>query len=532
MKDAVKVNLLSRRDFLQMSALTLGALVFRWLHNLTRLSLAMDQEFFAGANYPWIAYGHDFGKNAWGHDGTVTCGWTYQTYTDSQGFTDTRRCTGIARSGSGSLCITADLVGQHPNQARGEVYLDLNNHAPLEVSVPVNLTNVAAHCWLRLPPGSAGYPSARNGVQLFFKSEGWYSFYSPWMNIQPEWEDHWVEFTANPSGPAGYQDPQFDPMKVIAMGVKVAINDASTATLHGLIYLDDCVLDTTPPLAFDFEQLEVERDLITLKCSASVVRVFVFADGRASPEFSSSGEVTGFDEYFLQDFDALLETAMQQNLQVIPVLLDFSWCNVVEYVNGVQLGGHSDVIRDAAKRQSFLDNALKLLVQRYAANSQVLAWEVINEPEWVMQGIPGNSPIGDPVTIQQMQDFVKACTDVVHLYSSHQVTVGSARRKWLQYWKGLGLDFYQFHWYDHFAAEEPFPWPPYSELGLDKPCIIGEVPTANTAYSVKEYLDAARTGGYHGLLIWSYRARDTSSSFSNARPYLESRCVFLPRVSR
>ena len=45
--------------------------------------------------------------------------------------------------------------------------------------------------------------------------------------------------------------------------------------------------------------------------------------------------------------------------------------------------------------------------------------------------------VGDPVTTQQMEDFVKACSDVVHLYSSHQVTVGSARRKWVHYWQDM-----------------------------------------------------------------------------------------------
>jgi hypothetical protein len=539
MKSIVKTNLLSRRSFLRLSAFTLSAYALSPLRDVARVIATTEQQFLTGANYPWIAYGHDFGKNEWGHDGIITSGWTYQTYFNSQGFIDARRCTGKAHTGNYSLCISADLIGQHPNKAQGEVYLDLNNHSPLGVSVPVNMNNVTAHCWLYLPSGSAGPSNARNGVQLFFKSkeansDTWYSFYSPWQNIQPSWEQQWVEFTANPSGPAGYKDPQFDPTKVIAIGVKVAINSSSNATLTGTIYLDDFKLDTNPPIILDFEKLEAEIDFDSLKCSSGTIRVFIFADGRAAPEFTSTGEIsnTGFDEYFFQDFDALLEIAVQRNLLLMPVLLDFWWCDSPEIVNGVQLGGHSDIIRDASKRQTFLDNALKPLIQRYASNPQILAWDVINEPEWAMQEVEKDFQIGDPVTIQQMQEFVRACVDVVHVYSSHKVTVGSARRKWLDYWKGLGLDLYQFHWYENFVADEVFPWLPYSELGLDKPCVIGEVPTANTPRLVTEYLDAARNGGYHGLLVWSYRAGDSFSDFLTARRYLESRCVYLPLVSR
>jgi hypothetical protein len=530
---------LSRRSFLRLGALTLGTYALSSLRHTAPIMAAAEQQFLTGANYPWIAYGHDFGKNAWGHGGIITSGWTCQTYPDSQGFIDTRRCTEKAHTGNASLCITADLAGGHPNRSQGEVYLDLNNHAPIGVPVPVNMSNVTAHCWLWLPSGSAGPSNARNGIQLFFKSEeagsdAWYSFYSPWQNIEPSWEERWVRFTANPSGPAGYVDPRFDPTKIIAIGVKVAIDSSSNATLAGTIYLDDFELSTNSPILFDFEVLEAETDFDALKCSCAALRVFVLADGRAAPEFTPTGQVStpGFDEYFFQDFDALLEIARRRNLLLMPVLLDFGWCDSPRQVSGAQLGGHSDIIRDASKRQTFLEEALKPLIRRYAGNSQILAWDVINEPEWAIADIPQAVQVGDPVTLQQMRDFVAACADVIHTYSSQQVTVGSARRRWLQYWVGLGLDLYQFHWYDHFAAEEPFPWPPYAELGLDKPCIIGEVPTANTAYSVEDYLDAARAGGYHGLLAWSYRAEDEYSDFSRARLYLDSRCSYLPLTSR
>lgn len=524
-------SFMTRRDFLRTSALTLSLSALPSFRDLPRVDAATGLGFLAGVNYPWIAYGHDFGENGWGHDGLITNGWTFQTSAGSQGFTDTRRSTEQAHNGVASLRITADLVGQDPSKSRGEVYVDLRTHRPPGVAVPLNLASVPVTCWVHLPLGSAGWLSAPNGVQLFFKSDGWWSWYSSWQNIQPAWEGNWVRLRVNLSAPPAFADPQFNPTKVIALGLKVAINQLSTATLQGPIYLDDYVLATKPSITFDFEQLEVERDFSTVaqaigKCFTRVVRVFVFTDGRATPDFGPTGEVAGIDEYVFQDFDALLAAATKYSLLVIPALVDFSWCDSATFEGGVQLGGHSDIIRDPVKRQTFLDRALTPLIQRYCGHPQILAWEVINEPEWAMVGVPATPLVGDPVTIAEMQDFVRACAATIHTSCAFsQVTVGSARRKWLVYWQGQGLDLYQFHWYDHFAAEEPFPWPPYAELGLDKPCFIGEVPTASTQHSTTDYLQAACAGGYQGLLVWSYRGSDQFSNFSAASQPLKNWCA-------
>ncbi|HEX8119268.1 MAG TPA: hypothetical protein VF521_18465, partial [Pyrinomonadaceae bacterium] len=457
------------------------------------------EQFVVGVNYPWAGYGHDFGSNAWGHDGFNTGGWTYQTFQDSRGFTDARYSQAQAHGGAGSLAVAVDLLGGDPGRAKGEVYVDLKSHAPRGVSSPLDLRNVTARCRVFLPPGSAGSPQAPNGVQLIFKSEGFFSLYSPFRNIKPEWEGRWVEFTANASGPAGFVDAQYDPTRVIEVGLKLSINDGSAAALKGTLFLDDFTLETSPPLAFDFERLEVEQDFAAIRasvgdCAARAVRVFVFADGRAAPEFAADGSVTGFDGHFFEDFDAMLAAAARHDLMLIPVLLDFTWLKSPQLISGVQVGGRSNVIRDAAKRQTFLDHAVKPLVERYRDDAHIYAWEVINEPEWAMREVPKDFQVEDPVTVAEMQEFVRLCAQTIHANASRKVTVGSARRAWLSFWKGLGLDLYQFHWYDHFEQFQPpdaFPWGPSAELGLDKPVLVGEVPTSATRRSTNEFVNAA-----------------------------------------
>ncbi|MFC2055566.1 cellulase family glycosylhydrolase, partial [Chloroflexota bacterium] len=256
----------------------------------------------------------------------------------------------------------------------------------------------------------------------------------------------------------------------------------------------------------------VDQDFAMLKSKgAHVIRVFVFADGRASPEFDSQGNITGFDRFFFDDFDTILSLASLHDLYVIPVLLDFYWLDYPRRVGGVQLGGHADAITNTSKRQTFLDNALRPLLERYGNEYRIVAWEVINEPEWTSKGIPGGGTVGPTVTIAEMQAFVQDVINYTHRYASQPITIGSAKGQWLTYWLGLGLDFYQFHYYDSNELAPPFV--PYSDLGLDKPAILGEFPTGSTAITVTHYLSATWENGYAGALAWSLNGDDRFSNF-------------------
>lgn len=247
-----------------------------------------------------------------------------------------------------------------------------------------------------------------------------------------------------------------------------------------------------------------------------VVRLFLFADGRASPEFDEQGAVTGFDNHFYDDLDTALSLACKHDLRLIIVLLDYLWLDNPQSVNGVQLGGHADVITDPVKRQSFFDNALKPLFQRYGNDRRIIAWEVMNEPEWTMSGVPGGGTVGPTVSITEMQSFAREVVNYTHRYADQAVTVGSAQGQWLTYWQGIGLDFYQFHYYDQMGNQPPFV--PYSSLSLDRPAILGEFPTKSSAITVTRYLSTTWDNGYAGALAWSLNGDDNSSDFSTPGP--------------
>jgi len=257
---------------------------------------------------------------------------------------------------------------------------------------------------------------------------------------------------------------------------------------------------------------EVDTDFAYLKRQGvHIVRWFLFGDGRAAPEFDADGNATGFDQYVYPDLDCALSIAEKHGIGLILVLFDFHLADKPKNENGVQLGGRARLLIDAARRKTLIEKALVPLLTRYGKNSNILAWEVINEPEGAM-AIQGGKWVAEPVSVAAMQGFVEDIVECIHSHSSQWATVGSASRKWLDYWRKSGLDLYQCHYYDKMEDESPLDYP-CAGLRLDKPCIVGEFPTKNANRLMTAYLDTIRRNGYAGALAWSYGGKDEASDF-------------------
>lgn len=275
------------------------------------------------------------------------------------------------------------------------------------------------------------------------------------------------------------------------------------------------------------------------KAGVHVIRWFVFGDGKASPEFSADGNVTGLDEYFFSDMDTALSLAKRHNIHLILVLLDFCIalspdCGKKPFSAELPQEGGRATLFSKEKRGSFFEKALKPLLERYKTDPYILAWEVMNEPEGVMKIDDQESKQDNPVDQGVMQDFIKEAVGVIHAHSPKMVTVGAKSRKYLYLWTDSGLDLYQYHHYDR-LEESGYPLDyPYSALNeklqlQNKPTIVGEFPTnlstplrcqnekhpTATKRTLTQHLNIILENKYAGGLAWSYGASDCYSDLSS-----------------
>ena len=251
------------------------------------------------------------------------------------------------------------------------------------------------------------------------------------------------------------------------------------------------------------ERAQLEQVFAQLAATGvQYVRWFLFCDGRAGIHFSAGGRPLGLDEFVFRDVDAALEIASRHRIRIMFVLVDFLWCDPVSATRGVQLGGRAHVLADPGSRDAFLTLALRPLLERYSDEPQILAWDIINEPEWIKT-----------IDAADLRAFLLESIGLIHSSTSHPVTVGSAGVRWRDRYTGMGLDFYQVHWYDG-LKHQPSLDTPVSRLGFDRPVLLGEFPTKGSKRAADEIIEAARSAGYSGAFYWSVLAKDDCSAGS------------------
>ncbi len=280
----------------------------------------------------------------------------------------------------------------------------------------------------------------------------------------------------------------------------------------------------------DWNGIESEFGVLH-KDGMRVARWYVFCDGRYSPDFNPDGSVSGLDSQFFADIDHALKTAARNHIYLMLTLTEPVMFNAANLANGVQLFGHAALLTNAATQQSFLDKALKPLVRHIAASpyrTSVFAYDIMSEPEGAMAGLWGGANVSTPT----MQTFIQRCATTIHSDGGGiAATVGSAQPMWVHLWQGLGLDFYEVHYYPGMdgSGEAGGGLPLCASLNLDKPCIVGEFPSVNVSYGLSDttprsarwYLDTIHDRGYAGALVWSVNLTDGASDWLSFEPVMK-----------
>ncbi len=236
------------------------------------------------------------------------------------------------------------------------------------------------------------------------------------------------------------------------------------------------------------------------------LRWFFLCDGRAGIRFREDGSPLAIQSEAWRDFDVALDLVRRADVSLMPVLFDFHLCRPRRVVNRVQTGGRSRLIGHADLRAHLLDNIVAPLFANYGHSAEIGAWDLFNEPEWATFGVGTWNPVSS-VSRSAMRGFLHAAATRAHSVTRQQVTVGTASATTLSLVRGLGLDFYQPHWYDRFEDRAPL-GRHTATLDCDAPVVLGEFPTCNSARTPGELLATAEQSGYAGAYFWSALADD------------------------
>lgn len=270
---------------------------------------------------------------------------------------------------------------------------------------------------------------------------------------------------------------------------------------------------------------EVDADFAAMSnAGVRIVKWRLFSDGRYSPDFGVNGRVTGLDDQFFPDLDAAMEIARRHGVRIVFTLFASGFWTSDQVQDGVHIGGHAGVLEDAEKRREIQEKVIVPLLEHIAATdpARVVAYEIIAEPEWGVVEIHGDEDGRIKVPLTTARAFVQETAASIHQYSGALATVESNRPSNMQYWRGLGLDYYSFSWYDWME-----PWEPLKSLDpfihLDKPVVLGEFPLAGSKYyATGEAIDRAYRQGLAGAFAWSYWGGDGCGPWSVAQPLMSA----------
>jgi len=268
----------------------------------------------------------------------------------------------------------------------------------------------------------------------------------------------------------------------------------------------------------------------------SVVRWWVFPDFRGDGVvFDGDENPTGLGSTVVQDVQRALELAEEADVYLMLTLFSFDNFRPSQENYGIWVPGMAPMVRDDTKRNMLLENVVRPFAQTAAESpysSRLIAWDVINEPEWA---ITGPNPYGgedftpnpelDPVSHAEMETFIGEVIAVLRDESDALVSVGGAAMKWATAWSAVDTDFHQFHIYAWVNDYWPYTGTP-SDYGVDdKPVVMGELPLGELDAGIPygEVVGTFYDSGYAGAMAWQYDEAtsdqlDEVETFSNLHP--------------
>ena len=263
-------------------------------------------------------------------------------------------------------------------------------------------------------------------------------------------------------------------------------------------------------------------DLTEMKArGVNVIRWWMFPAFRTdSILYDENHMITGIGGSLEADILAALEMAHELDLYLMLTLFSFDGFRPDEETEDSFIPSLSPMVLDDDKRAAVIDNLVRptaAVVEASPYRDHMIAWDVINEPEWAVRGYGVNGDQNfDPtdglesVLYDDMHAFLDEVIAGLRTESSALVTIGAAAFKWAHAWQDLDQDFYQFHMYSWVNDYWPYTDPPEAYDLTDKPTVMGEYflgymdPGDTSTPSFAEMTESFYNNGYAGALGWQY----------------------------
>ncbi|XP_046582031.1 mannan endo-1,4-beta-mannosidase-like [Haliotis rubra] len=299
---------------------------------------------------------------------------------------------------------------------------------------------------------------------------------------------------------------------------------------------------------YEYRHLEFEKYLkLVADNGGNSIRVWVHIEGAVTPHFDASGMVVSLDQKgtFISDIKKYLRKALEYNILIFFCL----WNGALAQNDHFKLDG---LIKDEAKLQSYIDNALIPWVKAVKDEPSMGGWDIINEMEGEIKPNLANAEpcfdtkfllnsgagwAGQKYTAEEFLKFINWQVDAIRQVDPQAlVTAGSwEARDNVDKWGGFNLykdeclvkaggkkmgtlTFYSSHtysWQGKYSEFSPFKHV-FADYGLKKPLVVAEFNQVSGAgMDIVDQFKHLYTSGYAGGWTWHAKA-DGANSDSTA----------------
>jgi len=283
----------------------------------------------------------------------------------------------------------------------------------------------------------------------------------------------------------------------------------------------------------------------------NAVRWWLHTDGQADPKFNpdNSGKVTGLGSRTISNIRQVLDSAHAYGIVVSLTLFSFDILhNDGNNKTAAQMERNLKFMTEPANLDSYIENALRPMLDSVGSHPAIMCWEVFNEPEGMTTEHGWSTT---KINHSHVMRFTNKIAGEVHRRTKkmastgiHNFSQGERERYTTAKLIAAGgdndghLDFYMAHYYPEYGgtSESPFHHPAIY-WGFDKPVLIGEFPAqswgpgtgynmalSGTAMTITAAYEYAYNNGYAGAMSWSMTEGDKAKfgSFETTKPALEN----------